>query len=102
VGADVAGPQAAALVHHADVSQGLIRALRADEIDGRTFNIADDAPVTALELHQLNGESPPDGTSSLPLDDPWEGITDTAAAWRAIGFRPVFPHRVCGEARGAL
>jgi nucleoside-diphosphate-sugar epimerase len=47
------------LVHHADVAQALRRLLHSDGVDGRIFNIGDDAPVSALELFELNGEEPP-------------------------------------------
>jgi nucleoside-diphosphate-sugar epimerase len=90
------------LVHHADVGQGLLRGLRADGIDGMTFNIADDAPVTALELHRINGELVPEGAASRPLDDPWEGITDTTAARETLGFRPIFPTMYAAKDAGAL
>lgn len=90
------------LVHHADVGQGLLRALRAEGIDGMTINIADDAPVTALELHQLNGEPVPEDAASRPLDDPWEGIVDTTAARATLGFRPIFPTVYAAKDAGAL
>ena len=90
------------LVHHADVGQALIRALRCSGIDGMTFNAADDAPVTAAELHDLNGEPLPEDAASRPLDDPWEGIVDTTAARTTLGFRPIFPTVYTAKAAGAL
>ena len=90
------------LVHHADVGQGLLRALRAEGIDGMTINIADDAPVTALELHRLNGEPVPEDAATRPLDDPWEGIVDTTAARATLGFRPIFPTVYATKDAGAL
>jgi nucleoside-diphosphate-sugar epimerase len=77
------------LVHHADVAQGLLRALRAAGVDGGTWNLADDAPVTAVELHQLNREPPADPAGEPADDDPWEGIVDTARARAELGFRPI-------------
>ena len=41
------------LVHHADAGQAFLRALHTEGVDGRAFNVADDAPVTAAELHRL-------------------------------------------------
>ena len=46
------------LVHHADVAQALIRLAVADGLDGTVVNVGDDAPVTALELLDINGEQP--------------------------------------------
>jgi nucleoside-diphosphate-sugar epimerase len=90
------------VVHHADVGQALIRALRTEGIDGMTFNAADDAPITAAELHELNGEPLAEDAATRPLDDPWEGIVDTAAARTALGFRPIFPTVYTAKAAGAL
>jgi nucleoside-diphosphate-sugar epimerase len=90
------------LVHHADVGQALIRALRSTGIDGMTFNAADDAPVTAAELHVLNGVPLPEDAATRPLDDPWAGIVDTAAARTTLGFRPIFPTVYAAKAAGAL
>jgi nucleoside-diphosphate-sugar epimerase len=90
------------LVHHADVGQALIRALRTPGIDGMTFNAADDAPVTAAELHELNGEPLPNDAAVRPLDDFWQGIVDTTAARTMLGFRPIFPTVYTAKAAGAL
>ncbi|MGI0068270.1 MAG: NAD-dependent epimerase/dehydratase family protein [Thermoplasmata archaeon] len=79
------------MVHHADVGQSLLRAIEAPGLDGRTFNIADDAPVTVLELAESMGR--PDlvpGDRSQPFD-PWEMLVDTSRARRELGFRPIFP-----------
>jgi nucleoside-diphosphate-sugar epimerase len=90
------------LIHHADVGQGLLRALRAEGADGTIFNLADDAPVTAFELHRLNGEPVADDAADRSLDDPWEGITDSTAARKALGFRPIFPSVYAAKDAGAL
>src|SRR5256714_8415952 len=42
-------------VHHADVARGVRLALEADGADGRIFNLADDAALTAWELCALSG-----------------------------------------------
>jgi nucleoside-diphosphate-sugar epimerase len=89
-------------VHHADVAQALLRALRTEGIDGETFNIADDAPVTAYELLELNGQAAEDDAASRPLDDPWEGIVDTAKSRRLLGFRPIHPSVYAAREAGAL
>jgi nucleoside-diphosphate-sugar epimerase len=90
------------LVHHADVGQGLLRALRSDGVDGMTFNVADDAPVTAVELHALHGEAVPADAAARPLDDPWAGIVDTSEARARLGFRPIFPTVYTAKDAGAL
>jgi nucleoside-diphosphate-sugar epimerase len=79
------------MVHHADVGQALLRLVQANGVDGQIYNVADDAPVTALELLDLNREPAADEAASRTLDDPWEGIVDTAKIRRELGFRPVHP-----------
>ena len=90
------------MVHHADVGQALFRALIADGIDGSIFNVADDAPVSAFELLRLNGEAAGEGAVDRPLDDPWEGIVDTARIRRQLGFRPIYPSVEAAADAGAL
>jgi nucleoside-diphosphate-sugar epimerase len=90
------------LVHHADVAQALIRALRAEGVDGATFNAADDAPVSALEVLRLNSEPIPAGFADRPLEDPWEGIVDTTRIRRELGFRPFYPSLYTAKDAGAL
>jgi nucleoside-diphosphate-sugar epimerase len=43
------------MVHHADVTRALISCLDAEGIDGETFNVGDDAPISAWEIFRLNG-----------------------------------------------
>jgi nucleoside-diphosphate-sugar epimerase len=81
------------LVHHADVRQGILSALRADDARGRTYNLADDEPATAAELGALAAEFSARGA---PAGDAEEGgplgcVLDTAAARRELGFRPAYP-----------
>jgi nucleoside-diphosphate-sugar epimerase len=91
------------LVHHADVAQGLVRALRAGGVDGGTWNLADDAPVTAVELHRLNHEPRAEDPAGQPADDdPWEGIVDTTRARAELGFRPIYPSVYTARDAGAL
>jgi nucleoside-diphosphate-sugar epimerase len=89
------------LVHHADAGQGLLRALRAEGVDGRTYNVADDAPVTAHELFAVNGAEVP-AEAAATLDDPWAGIVDTTRIRTELGFRPVFPTLYTAWSAGAL
>ncbi|MGW2710816.1 NAD-dependent epimerase/dehydratase family protein [Streptomyces sp. NPDC001356] len=87
------------LVHVADAAQGLLRLLHAPGADGRVYNIADDAPVTVLEIHQLLGAEPPaDG----PDSDPWYGIASTDRVRRELGYRPHFPTLWAARDAGAL
>lgn len=90
------------LVHHADVAQGLLRILYAPGVAGRIYNIVDDAPVTALELHWLNGAAVPSGMADRPLADPWEGIASALRIRDDLGFRPLHPTAWSAVAAGAL
>ncbi|WP_329247764.1 NAD(P)-dependent oxidoreductase [Actinoallomurus sp. NBC_01490] len=90
------------MVHHADVGQALLRLVQANGVDGQIYNVADDAPVTALELLDLNREPTAEEAASRTLDDPWEGIVDTAKIRRELGFRPVHPTVHTAEDAGAL
>jgi nucleoside-diphosphate-sugar epimerase len=90
------------LVHHADVGQALLRALRAPGVDGGTWNVADDAPVSAVELHDLNGEQVAEGAAERPLEDPWAGIVDTGRIRAELGFRPIHPSVYSARDAGAL
>ncbi|MGQ4416560.1 NAD-dependent epimerase/dehydratase family protein [Streptomyces sp. SAS_269] len=87
------------LVHVADVAQGLTRLLHAPGAGGRIYNIADDAPVTVLEIHQLLGAEPPaDG----PDPDPWYGLVSTDRIRRELGYCPRFPTLWSARDAGAL
>ncbi|MGA8114879.1 MAG: NAD(P)-dependent oxidoreductase [Actinocatenispora sp.] len=99
---DWAPHQRLQMVHHADVAQALLRLLGAEGIDGGVFNVADDAPVTALELLRLNGEDVAADAAGRTVDDPWETIVDTTRIRRVLGFRPVHPTVYAAQAAGAL
>jgi nucleoside-diphosphate-sugar epimerase len=90
------------MIHHADAGQALLRALVAEGVDGEVFNAADDAPVSAFELLRLNGEPVPEGAAARSLDDPWEGIVDTARIRARLGFRPIFPSVYSAKDAGTL
>lgn len=89
-------------VHHADVAQGLLRLLYAPGAAGRVYNIADDAPVTALDLHELNGVDLPVGMADRTDPDPWSGITSTRRIRRELGYRPLYPTVWAARDAGAL
>lgn len=97
-----AATQRLQMVHHADVAQGLLRLLYAPGADGRVYNIADDAPVTTVELHQLNGLEVPEDLHDRPDDDPWHGIVSTRRIRRELGFRPLYPSVWTAADVGAL
>ncbi|MEU6350589.1 NAD(P)-dependent oxidoreductase [Streptomyces sp. NPDC047072] len=88
--------------HHADVAQGLLRILHAPGIGGRAYNIADDAPVTAVELHQLNGAEIPGELYERVDPDPWLVIMSTERIRRELGYRPVYPSVYAARDAGAL
>ncbi|SNX58327.1 nucleoside-diphosphate-sugar epimerase [Streptomyces sp. TLI_55] len=88
--------------HHVDVAQGLLRILHAPGIAGRIYNIADDAPVTAVELHQLNGVEVPEQLHTRTDPDPWLGLMSTERIRRELGYRPVYPSVYAAREAGAL
>jgi nucleoside-diphosphate-sugar epimerase len=88
--------------HHVDVAQGLLRILHAPGIAGRVYNIADDAPVTAVELHQLNGAEIPAELYERTDPDPWLVMTSTERIRRELGYRPVYPSVYSAREAGAL
>ncbi|WP_030934089.1 NAD-dependent epimerase/dehydratase family protein [Streptomyces sp. NRRL S-646] len=88
--------------HHADVAQGLLRILHAPGIAGRIYNIADDTPVTAVELHQLNRAEIPAELYTRTDPDPWLVITSTERIRRELGYRPLYPSVYAARDAGAL
>jgi nucleoside-diphosphate-sugar epimerase len=88
--------------HHADVAQGLLRILHAPGAAGRIYNIADDAPVTAVELHQLNGAEVPAELHERTDPDPWLVIVSTDRIRRELGYRPLYPSVYAARDAGAL
>lgn len=88
--------------HHADVAQGLLRLLHAPGIGGRIYNIADDAPVTTVELYQLNGAPVPDSLYDNTDPDPWHTVMSTQRIRRELGFRPIYPSVWTARDAGAL
>ncbi|NUS10706.1 MAG: NAD(P)-dependent oxidoreductase [Streptomyces sp.] len=90
------------MVHHADVAQGLLRVLYAPGVAGRVYNVADDAPVSAAELHLLNGVPVPEGSAGRPLEHPWEGVVSTLRIRDELGYRPLYPSVWTARDAGAL
>ncbi|GAA1987811.1 NAD(P)-dependent oxidoreductase [Catenulispora subtropica] len=79
------------MVHHADVAQGLLLALRAEGINGEVFNIADDSATTLAEIYGYMGREITQEMNDRPVTNPWYGITDNAKARRVLGYRPLYP-----------
>lgn len=90
------------VVHHADVAQALNLLLNAGGVDGRIYNVADDAPITAWEVLTMHGEEPADAAGERPLDDPWLGIVDTRRIRAEVGYRPIYPTVYAARDAGAL
>ncbi|MFG2914849.1 NAD-dependent epimerase/dehydratase family protein [Kitasatospora sp. NPDC048298] len=90
-----------AVVHHADVARALWRAVAVPGIEGRTYNVGDDAPLTAWDLYALNGLAHPGGSAAEAFD-PWEGQVSTEAARRELGWRPLYPSAWAAADAGAL
>jgi dihydroflavonol-4-reductase len=97
-----AATQRLQLVHHADVAQGLSRLLYAPGAGGGIYNIADDAPVTTVDLHQLNGVEIPPALYERTDPDPWHGIVSTARIRRELGYRPLYPSVWTAQDAGVL
>ncbi|MEU6199257.1 NAD(P)-dependent oxidoreductase [Streptomyces sp. NPDC047061] len=90
------------MAHHADVGQGLMRLLYAPAVNGPVYNIADDAPVTTVELYRLAGAEPPEDLPDRGDRDPWHGIMSNRKIRRDLGFRPIYPSAWTAWDAGAL
>ncbi|MEU5316335.1 NAD(P)-dependent oxidoreductase [Streptomyces sp. NPDC021056] len=99
---DWAATQRLHMGHHADVAQALLRILHAPGIAGRIYNIGDDAPVTAVELHQLNGVEVPAELYERTDPDPFFQLTSTDRIRRELGYRPLYPSVYAARDAGAL
>jgi nucleoside-diphosphate-sugar epimerase len=94
------GHQRLQLLHHADAAQAIGRALHAPGVDGRAYSAADESPVTAVELHALNGVPFPDRPAGDA--DLWHGLVDTTRIRQELGFRPWYPSVWSARDAGAL
>jgi nucleoside-diphosphate-sugar epimerase len=90
------------MVHHADVSQALLRAVATAGIDGQIYNVADDAPMSLAELRRLNGVPERASDADASFNDPWEMIVDTLRIRDELGFRPIYPSYYAARDAGAL
>jgi nucleoside-diphosphate-sugar epimerase len=95
-----------AMAHHADVAQGVKRALRTarQERPGYVaYNIAGDAASTMYELSELGGRQfDIAAAAGRTVEDPWLGVPDITRAYRELGFRPVYPTARAAWRDGAL
>ncbi|NKE57696.1 NAD(P)-dependent oxidoreductase [Lentzea sp. PSKA42] len=92
------GHQRLHMVHHEDVAQAVTKVL--DTGANGIFNVADDSPITAVELHLLNDLTP---SEAVQQDfDPWHGIVSTNRAQRDLGFRPRYPSAWAAAVSGVL
>ncbi|BBA95958.1 putative NAD-dependent epimerase/dehydratase [Actinacidiphila reveromycinica] len=96
------GHQRLQMVHHADVGQALLRLLYVPGLAGRIYNIADDAPVTSVDLLWLGGVEPSPEAADRVVTDPWDGVVSTARIRDELGFRPIYPSVWTARDAGAL
>ncbi|MFI6872708.1 NAD-dependent epimerase/dehydratase family protein [Streptomyces sp. NPDC050400] len=87
--------------HHVDVAQGLRRLLYASGASG-IYNIADDAPVTTVDILQLAGVPVPPEAYEKEATDPWHSVMSTDRIRHELGFRPIFPSVWTARDAGAL
>ncbi|MCC9305926.1 NAD-dependent epimerase/dehydratase family protein [Kitasatospora sp. RB6PN24] len=90
------------VVHHADVSLALWRALSTPHAAGRAYNVMGDAPISAFELHQRHGVPQPADAVGRVDGDPWQGVVSTARIRAELGWRPLFPSVWTARDAGAL
>lgn len=91
------------MVHHADVSQALLRAATTLGIDGHIYNVADDAPITVAELldsHKEIGQQSIEETNQA--FNPWDMIVDTTRIRQELNYRPIYPSFYTARDAGAL
>lgn len=90
------------IVHHADVGQTLLTVATVPGIDGRIYNVADDAPLSVAELRRMFGQPELPTPDAPPLDDPWEGIVSALRLRDELGVRPIYPSLYTARDAGAL
>lgn len=89
------------MVHHADVSQALMLAASTPGIDGRIYNVGDDAPISVSELLQLYHSEIP--SEALQQDfDPWDMVVDTTRIRDELNYRPIYPSFYSARDAGAI
>jgi len=89
------------MAHHADVGQALLLAASTPGIDGRIYNVGDDAPISVAELLQLHNSE----ISSDALQqefNTWDMIVDTTRIRDELNYRPIYPSFYTARDAGAL
>ncbi|ETT77177.1 NAD-dependent epimerase/dehydratase [Paenibacillus sp. FSL R7-277] len=89
------------MAHHADISQALMLAAFTPGIDGRIYNVADDAPISVAEMLQLHQAEPAPEALQQPYD-PWDMIVDTSRIRDELHYRPIYPTFYTARDAGAL
>lgn len=89
------------MAHHADVGQALLLAASADGIDGRIYNVGDDAPISIEELLKLHHLEISPAAQQQEFN-PWEGVIDTTRIRDELHYRPIFPSFYTARDAGAL
>jgi nucleoside-diphosphate-sugar epimerase len=94
------------MCHHADVAQGVHRALRTVRSHRPgyvAYNIAGDAASSMYEFFELGGrEFDLSAAAGRAVEDPWLGVPDITRACRELGFRPIYPTAKAAWRDGAL
>ena len=89
-------------VHHADVGQAVIRALYRGAGADKVYNIADDAPITLLELMRLARVADPLPREFWAAHRSLGGSDGYATGPRGTGFPAALPIVLLGLGRGNL
>ncbi|MBM7565611.1 NAD-dependent epimerase/dehydratase family protein [Paenibacillus sacheonensis] len=89
------------MAHHADVGQALMLAASTPGIDGRIYNVGDDAPVSVAELLQLHRSfSAPEALQQE--FNAWDMVVDTTRIRDELHYRPIYPSFYTARDAGAL
>lgn len=89
------------MVHHADVSQALMLTASTSGIDGRIYNVADDAPISVAELLQLYHYDIPPEAQQHDFDA-WDMVVDTTRIRDELHYRPLYPSFYSARDAGVL
>lgn len=89
------------MAHHADVGQALMLAASAQGIDGRIYNVGDDAPISVAELLQLHHSDNTPEASGQEYDA-WDMVVDTTRIRDELNYRPIYPSFYTAKDAGAL
>ena len=89
-------------VHHADIAQAILLSLSKPQADGQIYNIADDHPIVIKEIRRMHGFDETVFPLQAEIEDPWEGIVDTAKIKKQLGFQPIYPSILTAETANAL